>query len=152
MSLRDDILSGVLQNTRPLLANLGFRTNSLSLVIRTWSGGKPGASGATATDSDAVDIYPIPRIRAVSQRDIAGSGGRYQDGDLRADRLSPKNAAGGYDVTDLRPIVSTGQEIIYKITGPNEGEYELVDIETAQNFQYVLILRRRRITPMKGAS
>lgn len=150
MSLRNDILSQVLQETRPLMDTLGFRTNGLSMVVRTWTG-RPGTSGSTYTDSTPLVIYPVPRIRAMGEDDVASSGGKYQDGDLRVDRLSPKHATGGYEVTDLRPIVAENEQIVYLVTGPNEGEFKLVDIETTHNFEYVLTLRRTRGTPLKGA-
>jgi hypothetical protein len=150
MTLRSQVLEKVLQKTRPLLADLGLRQNSLSLVVRSWTG-KPGATGSAATDSEAVEIFPIPRIRQLSSREVASSGGRYQDGDLRVDRLSPKHPGGGYDPEDLRPSVGQNQEIVYLVTGPNEGEHELVDFDSSQNFQYVLVLRRRRTTPFKGS-
>lgn len=155
MALRSDILEKVLQNTRPLIESLGLRTNTVALVTRTWTKdgnpARPGSSGATATDSPPVELYPTPRVRTLKSQDVASSGGRYQDGDLRADRLSPKHPTGGYDPEDLRPSVGTHEEIIYTVTGPNAGEYELVDLETTKNFEYVLVLRRRRTTPFKGA-
>lgn len=150
MSLRDDVLSKVLEQTRPLMDQLGFRTNGLSMVVRSWTG-KPGATGSTFTDSTPLVLFPIPRIRALSQEDVASSGGRYQDGDLRVDRLSPKHSTGGYDPEDLRPVVPQNAQIVYLVTGPNEGEYDLVDLETTKNFEYVLVLRRRLTTPFKGS-
>lgn len=148
--LRLTVLEDVLQVTRPYLATLGFRTNTVSMVVRQWTG-EPGATGSTFTDSTPLDLYPIPRVRALSQDDVESSGGLYQMGDLRVDRLSPKHASGGYDPEDLRPAVDENAQIIYLVTGPNAGEFDLVDLETTHNFEYVLTLRRRRTTPFKGS-
>lgn len=154
MTLRTDILKKVLQKTRGVINNLGLRTNATSVSVRTWTKdgnpAKPGSSGATFTDS-TVELTPPPRVRALRQEDIASSGGRFQSGDLRVDRLTPRHATGGHDPEDLRPSVGTHQEIIYTLSGPNEGEYELVDLNTTKNFEYILILRLRRTTPFKGA-
>lgn len=153
--LRLTVLEDVLQVTRPYLASLGFRTNAVSLVTRTWTKDAvvvaPGTGGATMTESAPTALYPIPRVRAMSEEDVASSGGKYQQGDLRVDRLSPKHASGGYDPEDLRPTVARHVELVYLVTGPNEGEFELVDLETTHNFEYVLTLRRRRTTPFKGS-
>lgn len=149
-NLRLTVLEDVLQVTRPYLASLGFRTNTVSMVTRAWTA-KPGSQGATYTESTPLEIYPIPRVRAMSEEDVASSGGKYQSGDLRVDRLSCKHASGGYDPEDLRPIVGQHTEIVYLVTGPNEGEFELIDLETTHNFEFVLTLRRRRTTPLKGS-
>lgn len=153
--LRLTVLEDVLQVTRPYLATLGFRTNAVSRVVRSWKNGlnpaKPGATGSTPTDSTPLVLFPVPRVRAMSEEDAASSAGKYQSGDLRVDRLSSKHATGGYDPEDLRPVVGQYEEVVYLVTGPNAGEFELVDLETTHNFEYVLTLRRRRTTPFKGS-
>ena len=62
--LRLTVLEDVLQKTRPYLASLGFRTNGVSMVTRTWTG-RPGESGATYTESTPLVLYPVPRVRAM---------------------------------------------------------------------------------------
>lgn len=149
MTLRDNIQSKVLQKTRPLLASLGFRPNSLAVVVRTWTG-KPGTTGVTYTDL-STDLFPIPKIRKMSTDEVASSGGKYQAGDLVVTRLSPKHATGGYDPEDLRPALAQHQELLYVTTGPDAGEFELRDFDSSKNFEYVLVIRRRRTTPFKGS-
>lgn len=145
MALRDSLLP-VFESTRELMDNLGLRTNALTIEVRTWPG-PPGARGTSATTTATRAITPPPRVRTLSTHDVASSGGRYEDGDLRADKITPKWASGGYEPAELRPTVTKNQEVVYVITGPNAGDYHLIDLGTDRNFGYSLVLRKQRNTP-----
>lgn len=145
MALRDALLP-VFQSTRTLMDTLGLRTNELRIEVRTWSG-PPGGRTSVIASTTSVTITPPPRIRTLSTNDVASSGGRYEDGDLRADKITPKFTGGGYEPEDLRPVVDKNQEVVYVIEGPNGGDYHLVGTETARNFGYALVLRKQRNTP-----
>lgn len=150
-----------IQCIREIPTDLGMRRYTLTIRVRTWSGGRPGVG--TPTDSD-LTITPRPRVRAVSVREVQASGGRYTDGDLTADRINPYVAgppAVGYTPTQLRPVASgPAQEVMYILTG-DEGPFEcslVGDYFTGEGrsftpslggvFEYALVLRRK-IRPVR---
>jgi hypothetical protein len=119
---------------------------SLTIRVRTWEGGRIGTEGGT-TDVDLV-ISPKPRVKDVSQREIAGSGGRYEAGDVRVGPITPQYAGGGYTPAQLAPPVgSNGVEVLYVLSGGISGEYGRVDLQTDHSLSYWLVLRRKRSTP-----
>ena len=69
----------------------------------------------------------------------------------KRDLVLSKNGFIVFDDSVLDKNHSRHIELVYLVTGPNEGEFELVDLETTHNFEYVLTLRRRRTTPFKGS-
>lgn len=124
-------------------------TTIVTIRTRSWTGGRIGAAGGYV-DEDLV-LLPRPRVREINQREIAGSGGRYQAGDVRVGPITPahpENPGVGYTETQLAPDVTTnGVEILYVLEGGVTGEYRRVDLETDRAFSYTLILRRKRSTP-----
>jgi hypothetical protein len=118
--------------------------NTLSIITRTWPG-KPGEG--TPTDS-VLTLTPNPELREVSAREVASSGGRYKDGDIVAENITPAHVGGGYTPEQLKPTVAapTGQ-IIYRITGPLAGDYRLANLNVEDPFEYVLTLTRTNTTP-----
>lgn len=148
-TLRENLLPVFDIAARTLIDNLGFRTNSLEIFTRTWTG-SPGATGSTHVDSDPLVVTPRPKIRALTNKEIAASGGLYTDGDLRVTKITPKytaGAGGGYEVSEILAAGSRGVDVVYRITGPNGGEFKIVDSDTSKNFGYELTLRRTRKTP-----
>ncbi len=141
-TLREDLLPTV-DDGRALVDDLGFRTSSLTIRTRTWSG-EPGVSAQV--DDDLV-ITPPPKIRQVTGREVAGSAGRYEEGDLRADKITPSYSGGGYTPAQLKPDGADGVEVLYIVGGPNAGEYTLQDDDFTKNFGYTLILRRKLTNP-----
>lgn len=148
-TLRENLLPVFDIAARQLMDDLGLRTNSLEIFTRTWSG-PPGATGSTHVDSDPLTITPRPKIRSLSKKEIAASGGLYADGDVRVTKITPKymvDAGGGYETSEILPSGLRLVDVVYRITGPNEGEYKVVDSDTSKNFGYELTLRRTRKTP-----
>lgn len=123
-------------------------TTTVTIRTRTWTGGRI-RSEQGSYDSDLL-LTPTPRVREVSQREITGSGGRYQAGDVKVGPLTPSHASNpgvGYTAAQLAPVASAnGVEIIYVLSGGVSGEYMRVDLETDRAFSYTLILRRKRST------
>ncbi len=122
------------------------RTNALTIRRRTWSG-LPGAVGSVPTDVDLA-VTPRPKIRELSLREVSGSGGRFEAGDLRVGPFTPAYAVpttGGYTPEQLKPTTtSPNVEALYIVTGPNAGTYSLVDLDTSRPTQYTMTVRRKR--------
>lgn len=130
----------------PSSPGVDIYTTSVTIRTRTWAGGRKGAEGAS-TDVDLL-LTPRPKVREVSQREIAGPAGRYQAGDVRVGPITPANAAGGYSEAQLAPTASaSGTEILYVLAGGITGEYTRVDLQTDKALSYFLVLRRKRSTP-----
>ena len=145
MSFRTDILPTV-DAVRAIAgpSGLDVRVNQLTIITRTWSGGRLGMG----TSSDArLELAQIYKVKVVSSKEIAGSGGRYQQEDIRVGPITPAYSGGGYTPTQLAPTGANGVEILYQLTGPNAGIYSLVECCTDASFHYSLVLRRRRTTP-----
>lgn len=147
-TLRDQLLS-LVSGLRQIPADLGFRRYGLTVRVSTWSGAEPGLGIATNSD---VTISPKPDVRFVSVKEIAASGGTYQEGDFFVSKITPYFAgppAGGYTPAQLRPAVSAdNQDVVYVLTG-DEGAIECALIEEhlgkprGSALRYALVLRRR---------
>lgn len=125
---------------------LDVYTTKVTIRTRTWAGGRVGLEGGSS-DVDAV-IRPRPKVRDISQREVAGSGGRYQAGDVKVGPITPRHSGGGYSEAQLAPSASAnGTEILYVLEGGVTGEYLRVDLQTDRAFSYWLVLRRKRSTP-----
>ena len=110
MTTRDEVLPD-LDEARAIIAGEGLRRYSVTIRVRTWSAGRIG--GGTATNADLV-LSPAPRVRVLSSREIAASGGTYEEGDYRIDKITPAYSApttGGYTPAKLKPIPATGQDV-----------------------------------------
>lgn len=164
MSLRTDILP-IADELRGLAgpSELDVRPSQLTIRKRTWSGGRIGLGAtqdpvthlpAAYTDDDAV-VPQIYRIRHVSAREVASSGGRYEAEDIKVGPITPaygfQSTAGGWSPSALKPDGTDAMEVIYVIGGADEnamhGDYTLIQLHTEQPFSFYTILRRRRTTP-----
>lgn len=99
MADRDDILPD-LDEARAEIAAIGLRRYSVTLRARTWTGGDPGIG--TAADVD-LPLIPAPRTRQLTSAEIANSGGTYEKGDYRVDKITP-----GYSALDSGLVRHTG--------------------------------------------
>jgi hypothetical protein len=146
MSLRTELLP-VVDDLRGLAGPDGFdvRTSQLTIRTRSWSGGKRGIG--PKTDSD----FPLPqkyKIRELTMREVAGSGGHFEMEDVRVGPITPLDVdGGGYTIEQLAPDGRTGIETIYVISGDLSGEYTRIDFDRTKPFSWYLTLRRRRTTP-----
>lgn len=123
-----------------------IRTNQLTIRKRVWSGSYIADGVATDTDLVLPAQYPI---RHVTGADVASSGGHYTLTDLLVNHITPYNGVGvGYTPTQLVPDITDDRtQLIYVITGPDAGEYDLVEAKFSRPFSYQLILRRKASTP-----
>jgi hypothetical protein len=140
---------------------LRMHQNALTVVVRTWASGDPGAPNAAgAPNPDYIDGgTPIvhdgqnPHLRQLRLSEVAGSGGAYREGDVRVGAITPYNATtnpSGFTPQQLRPLPAPGTagvEVIYQVTGPLGGEYALVEFLGDRPMRYELILRRTDRTP-----
>ena len=111
-------------------------------------------------------LPPYTKIRHVSQREIAGSGGRYEEGDVRCTEIMPTftdpitGAPGGFTEAQLRPTGAQGNsqnlqavETIYRLSQVDgarpgiAGDYSLVELSRDKSWNFILIIGRRRTTP-----
>lgn len=145
MSLRDEILPD-LDELRDLANEFGLRRYSLTLRTRTWSGGQPGMG--TPTDTDVV-VDPPPKVRLLTTKEIADSGGTYQKGDFKVEKMTPRYTsptAGGFSPAMLQIAPGgSAQDVAWVLTG-DEGAIECTAIEFHfdKAFNYWMVLRARR--------
>lgn len=130
-----------------------YRTVKVTVKRRVWSGGEAGAG--TAVDTVLTDLPQALRITSLSEREIAGSGGRYETGDVKVGPITPTYSnvggySGGFTPPQLDPApgtAATGTEIIYFLSGTMAGEYRLLSSDTIGAVSYRMVLRRTRVTP-----
>lgn len=142
MSLRTDLLP-VMADCRGIIDDLGFRTCRVAIVTRTWTGGRPGYPDAQAYTDSTTAITPSPRVRIVSSREISQSGGLYQDGDVRVDKITPAFSTGGYSQAQVAPSPdSEAVEVFYFVTGAITGTFALVSSSFDRALGYSVVIRR----------
>lgn len=146
MSFRTDLLKRVGKIRKDVFDKYDIRTSQLTIRIRTWDG--PEINQGTYSDVDLV-LPPHFAIRGVSGEEVVSSGGRYRLDDVTVNHITPANdGVEGYTPEQLAPRHSENNvETLYIITGPEGGEYELVESKFLRPFSYGLVLRRTRRTP-----
>lgn len=150
-TLRDDLLPA-LNDARTICDDLGLRQNAVDVVVRTWTSGRVGTPATQSPGTDYTDatvhLAPNPKVRRVTQREVASSGGRYEDADLVVGPMTPAFLGGGNTTDQLDPLVrDRGVELIFVLTGPNAGEHSLVDFRRDRPMRYEAVVRRTRRTP-----
>ncbi len=134
-----------------------IRPTSLSVVTRRWASGAIGVEpddGATVPFSDdRLDLAAVYKVRQVTTREIASSGGRYETGDVKVGPITPAytnadGSTGGVTEAQLKPVVADGAtEILYELRGAHAGEYALLGLMTTSPFGWWVVLGRRQTTP-----
>jgi hypothetical protein len=154
MSLRTAMLK-VIDTVTNILgpAVLDQTPSQLTIITRTWTGGAidadPPAGQPAYTDSSLV-ITQKYVIREIKVEEVDASGGRYRIGDVMVESLvpgDPNNPGVGYYPTQLEPPIVPGQEVIYQIAGPCNGNYALRQAHTWDTYSYDLVLQPRLDTP-----
>ena len=146
MTLRTSLLP-VVETLRALTGPgvLDIRTVQLTIRTRVWSGGFIGEG--VAVDSDLV-LPKNYRVENLTSKEIASSGGRFEDGAVKVGPITPDFGTGGYTPAMLRPEPTTDDtEVIYMLSGQISGNYALAQLQTHKPFSYFVILNRRRSTP-----
>lgn len=143
--IREAVLPS-LNVARNAIAALGLRPISrVTLRVRTWDGGAPGLGVATFTDTV---IDPTPRARQLASAEVAASGGTYEQGDYRVDRISPQFSGGGLSTAALAPALTDAQDFVVVLT-TDRGDVvcSLVKTTLDRALSYSVVVRPRRETP-----
>lgn len=158
-TFREDMLELANDIRRDVPGSLDLRQqHKLEIIIRTWNDGRPGTPGgsvdtapgdATKTSLELVERY---KVRQVTTREINESGGRLEEGDIRVGPITPTNGAGvGYTTSQLAPSTSSvSVEVIYKLSGPHQGYYRRVFLDSTSDVSWFLVLRRTARQPQVG--
>lgn len=136
-------------------AALDLRPTQVAIVTRTWSGPRRGTGTYTET-SLALPAYT--KVRHVTTREVAQSGGRYEQDDAVIGPITPQytnpatGAVGGFTEAQLVPTASEGIEIIYRLSlAPGasgiSGDAYLVQFKRDRALHFTLIVGRLRTTP-----
>lgn len=132
MTLRDE-LQPVVDESRQLVADLGFRVYAVTVRVRTWDGGEIGR-GET-DDADTV-LSPPPKVASPSPRLVFAAPGKYEDGDRIVSRISRSYTED--ELTGGAPDVD--QEVCWLI---DDDEYVLVGQPEKRPLEWRAHLRRR---------
>lgn len=145
MTLRDDLLP-VVDSLRDLPNQFGLRRYTVTLRSRTWPGGAPGLGTPVSVDTV---ITPPPKVRSLSPKEIADSGGAYLDGDFMVEKITPSYVSpttGGWSPAVLHQHPgSLAQDCLIVLMG-DEGmvECEPVKFWWDRPFNYRVVVRAKR--------
>lgn len=138
MSFVDDLLP-CLDDIQAIAgpACLDVRTNQVFIVERTY---QAGDELGTQQDCE-VEVTPRPQVRERNRgRElILKPVHRKYVNVVQGSSLR----SGGFDAGVINPEDGLQVEILFRIAGPNAGEYDLVDYSASRPFRQTLILRRR---------
>lgn len=125
-TLRDRKLPTIERGWRKVQA-FGFSPYTVTRRVTTWSGGESGSGTREVSD---VTLTPNPQVE-----ERAGGTELFLFG------IVPSHASGGYSPNDLRPPLTTAQDLVYVVTGPN-GAYAYVvkDLDTSDPVEYKMVL------------
>ena len=126
MTLRTSLLK-VADVVREIKRTLDQCPNQLSIVQKTWAGGRRGRGASTET---ILITFPAKfSMREITAADEASSTGLFKQGDVMVTHITPSDGASvGYTPAQLRPTFDQdGIDVIYRITGPLAGDYSLVN-------------------------
>ena len=146
MSFLSDILANVVNPLRYLPdTTFGLRTFTVSLVRREWQalGSNAVERGiGTYVDVETI-IVPRPKVRE--------AGGIGAAGQLTVDKITPKNASGGYTPNELVPPPEDGVDFFWRVVGPfakgaTTQEFDVVGIDTGKPLTYTVTLSSRNRT------
>lgn len=94
-TLRDTLLVAM-SDARAIVDGLGLRRIAVYTRARRWYSGTAGAWAPAdrgvgyPVDTEA-QVLPTPRVREISGQYLAGSAGRYREGDIRIDKITPRS-------------------------------------------------------------
>ena len=150
MTVRTTLLAPVnrlrgMRGTRQDGTGFDIQTVKLDIVERYWAGDRKG--DGPLLETVIADVPQRYKIRHVSAREVASSGGRFEMEDLNVGPVTPAYSGGGFSPSQLKPAISKGHEIVFKLSGTVTGDYELIAVHTEKAFSYFMILRRKRTTP-----
>jgi hypothetical protein len=133
-----------------------IRPTSLTVVTRRWTSGlvgvEPSDLVSPAFTDSRLELPSVFKVRQMSTREIASSGGRYEAGDAKLGPITPAytkadGSQGGVSEAQLKPDGDEGTEIVYVLAGAHAGEYALIALVSTAPFAWWLVLGRRQTTP-----
>jgi hypothetical protein len=158
VSLRTRMLP-VFDRLRALTGPTRFdiRPTSLSVVTRRWASGtvgvEPDDPTAVPYSETRLDLPAVYKVRQVTTREMASSGGRYETGDVKVGPITPTytnadGSTGGVSEPQLKPAPpDAATEIVYELVGAHAGEYALLGLVSTSPFGWWVVLGRRETTP-----
>jgi hypothetical protein len=127
-----------------------YRTVAVTVRTVVWDGYTMGKGTGTPTNRV---ISPKPKVRQVTAREVAASGGLFTLEDLKVGPITPDyvcgNDSGGYSPAQLDPEGGPKTEILYILTGDVDGTYRLIRSEFTKPTGYFLYLRLSARTPRR---
>jgi hypothetical protein len=131
---------------RPLITP--YRGTSVVLRRRWWSGGEPGIGVAQNTDTE---LPSYVKVRQLTAREIAASGGRFREGAVEISSITPAydtgTESGGLGEADLRTGGSKAVEVLFVLSGDVSGEFRLASLDSSNALNTKLVANRLRTTP-----
>ena len=137
MTFRDDLLpclDALQEIAGP--ACLDVRTNQVFVTLRTYS---VDVDLGTFIDVDT-ELLPRPQVRERSRgRELVVKPVHQKYVDIA---VGSTTQSGGLDADNLNPADAARTVVIFKVLGPNAGEYTLIDFSASRPFRQTLILKR----------
>jgi hypothetical protein len=151
MSLVDDLLP-VFGTVRSIPGSLGLCPFRVEVVVRGYTGGRPGVGTLSETATTILERGQNPDVEQVSTREILASGGVYRDQDLRIGPLTPPwtdpvdGTTGGTALSMLDPTPPAGSSVYYRLRGPGlpaQGSlYKKVEAHVTDPTGYTIVIRK----------
>lgn len=147
-----DLLLPVVDQLRFLPNLFGLRRYSVTIRQRTWSGSSPGEGTSTNTDTL---INPPPKVRVLTPKEVAASGGTYREGDYLIEKITPQfsplisggTTSGGFtpDQLNVRPVTNNQDVCLVMSDDQGQFECEIVKVDFGRPFNYWLVATRGRV-------
>ncbi len=107
-SILADVLVGVVDDVRrDIHGALGTRPWAVSIITRSWSGGRRGVGSPSVK---VLTLDPTPRVERVT-KDRMGPAGREASGSVVLTEVSLR-----YSEAELQPSILDGNEVAYRLT------------------------------------
>lgn len=131
MTLRDD-LEPIIDQTRQIIEDLGFRPYVVKVITRTWDGGEIGSG---SPENEELEIEPSPKVSYPTPNMMYKSGGSILEGDRLVTKISRSYTQEELDGGTLADNV----ELIWTV---NDEEYRLVREPQKKNLEWQCLLRK----------
>jgi hypothetical protein len=155
-----NLLLPVIDKIRGLPGLFGLRLYSISIVVRTWSGSRPGVDQSTSSDARSpltVDLTKFNiKVRQLTAREIIASGGDFNDQDLKVGPITPPYQGSTADndaisIFDPLPTASA-TELFFNVQGPGFQRaagawFKKISQDVTAPMHYEFVVRHTGETP-----